>query len=398
MASCGFAGLVVFCFCSCWPGAAPRRTLQSMSFMAAIQTTARIAAQMEEPPQQVPRHNTSLTRLWRQHDLADSIVKLLPTQSLAVLPTLSKAFERDKFRMLLVAMRASGSAGACTGALLSTLQTSGRDRGHYHCTWSKHPRPGWSFNGNPPLDLTHVCEDFPGEPNPRRHYLKAVRRGQYDRKKAICLDHEDISSSCPSGNRRCVRRVRFQFGYEGPTDEWGTAPGMSFALRGQDPPFSTILQFYNVFSPDGLNIMCSGGSRNGGDVCHITTIPKDLVSEPGQEEDCLKSVTIDAELDWNSCSACVRTTTDWDGVEFIDFCEFDRLPLKCLQLAFYGGGDHFVGDIDLWYYDMPTPPTRHHVPFAPCRDDKLRVVVPHALGEGPIFLGSPALGLPHHGN
>ena len=89
MASCGFAGLVVFCFCSCWPGAAPRRTLQSMSFMAAIQTTARIAAQMEEPPQQVPRHNTSLTRLWRQHDLADSIVKLLPTQSLAVLPTLT---------------------------------------------------------------------------------------------------------------------------------------------------------------------------------------------------------------------------------------------------------------------------------------------------------------------
>ena len=80
---------------------------------------------MEEPPQQVPRHTTSLTRLWRRHDLADTVTKFLPTQALAVLPNLSRSFEQDKFRMLLVAMRASKSAAACTGALLSTLQTSG---------------------------------------------------------------------------------------------------------------------------------------------------------------------------------------------------------------------------------------------------------------------------------
>ena len=362
---------------------------------------------MEEPPQQVPRHTTSLTRLWRQHDLADSIVKLLPTQSLAVLPTLSKAFERDKFRMLLVAMRASGVAADCTAAMLSTLQTrGGRDAGRYHCTWkSKQPgskQPGWFLVGEKcQLALSHVTENFPAHPT--KHYLRAVRKGQYDRSRPICFDHEDISSSCPSGQRRCVRRVRFQFGYEGPTDEWGTAAGMSFALRG--PKFSgnsTILRFYNVFSPDGLNIMCSGGSRNGGDVCHITTVPKNLISEPDREDGPhgpLRTVTIDATLDWNSCSAWVRTTTDWDGVELTDFCEFDRLPLEGLQLAFYGGGDHFVGDIDLWYYDMPTPPTRHHVPFAPCRDDKIRVVVPLALGEASShFLGSPALGLPHHGD
>ena len=352
---------------------------------------------MEEPPQQVPRHTqTSLTRLWRQQDLADSIVKLLPTQALAVLPTLSKTFERDKFRMLLVAMRASGVAADCTAAMLSTLQTSGRDAGHYHCAWDNHPEPGWFFKAGPPVDLHKLFEDLPGH---RQHYLKVHRKGQYDRKIPLCLEHEEISSSCPRGNRRCVRRVRFRFGYEGPTDEWGTAVGMSFALRGPNSRTQQhILKFYNVFSPDGLRIMCSGSTRNGGDVCHITTIPKDLVAEPGQEEDCLKSVTIDATLDWNSCGACVRTTTDWDGVEFIDFCEFDRLPLEGLQLAFYGGGDHFVGDIELWYYDMPPPPTRHHVPFAPCRDDKIRVVVPLALGEAPVFQGSPALGLPHHGN
>ena len=92
---------------------------------------------MEEPPAQVPRHTTSLTRLWRRHDLADSVAKFLPTQALAVLPNLSRSFEQDKFRMLLVAMRASKSAAACTGALLSTLQTSGRDAGHYHYTWDR---------------------------------------------------------------------------------------------------------------------------------------------------------------------------------------------------------------------------------------------------------------------
>ena len=71
---------------------------------------------MDEPPQQVPRHTTSLTRLWRRHDLADTVTKFLPTQALAVLPNLSRSFAQDKFRMLLVAMRASKSAGACTGA------------------------------------------------------------------------------------------------------------------------------------------------------------------------------------------------------------------------------------------------------------------------------------------
>ena len=193
----------------------------------------------------------------------------------------------------------------------------------------------------------------------------------------------------------CPRAIVVVFVASAPVWTRGPTGGghrRGYVIRPAATPFTTILKFYNVFSPDGLCIMCSGGSRNGGDVCHITTVPKDLLSEPGQEEDCLKSVTIDATLDWNSGSACVRTTTDWDGVEFIDFCEFDRLPLKSLQLAFYGGGDHFVGDIDLWYYDMPA------ADGITCRSRPAATtfrVVSRALGEGPLFLG-PALGLPHH--
>ena len=71
------------------------------------------------------------------------MTKFLPTQALAVLPNLSRSFEQDKFRMLLVAMRASGAAGACTGSLLSTLQTSGRDAGHHHTVWAGPGAPGW---------------------------------------------------------------------------------------------------------------------------------------------------------------------------------------------------------------------------------------------------------------
>ncbi len=351
---------------------------------------------MEEPPQQVPRHTqTSLTRLWRQHDLADSIVKLLPTQSLAVLPTLSKTFERDKFRMLLVAMRASGVAADCTSAMLSTLQTSGRDAGHYHCTWDKgtwaKTKPRWVLRAGPSrLAVEHTWEEYP-EPYPTKHYLRATRKGQYDRRKPICVDHNDIGRSCPRGNRRCVRRVRLVFAFEGPNDEWGA--GMSFALRGPDSRNSTILKFYNCVMPDGLNIMCSGG----GDVRILTTVPTDLISKPGQEKGPLKTVTVDATLDWNSCSACVRTTTDWDGVEVTASCEFERLPVKGMQLAFYGAGDHYVGDIDVWYYDMPAPPVlpaRFRLPFVPCRGDDHRTIISACLVEAPFFR-SDAPGVPH---
>ena len=44
------------------------------------------------------------------------MTKFLPTQALAVLPNLSRSFEQDKFRMLLVAMRASGQRPRAPGA------------------------------------------------------------------------------------------------------------------------------------------------------------------------------------------------------------------------------------------------------------------------------------------
>ena len=86
---------------------------------------------MDEPPAQVPRHTTSLTRLWRRHDLADSVTKFLPTQALAVLPTCRARSSRTSSACCSWPCARREFAANCTGALLSTLQTSGRDAGHH---------------------------------------------------------------------------------------------------------------------------------------------------------------------------------------------------------------------------------------------------------------------------
>ncbi len=352
---------------------------------------------MEEPPQQVPRHTTSLTRLWRRHDLADSVTKFLPTQALAVLPNLSRSFEQDKFRMLLVAMRASGSAGACTGALLSTLQTSGRDAGHYHHTWDKTTGKGWRrgkklIAATKSSQVSQTTGRYANLPNER--FLRLVRLGEYDdSSRNLFLYQSKIGKSCPDGQRRCVRRVRVQFAYEGPSDNWGTSVGSSFCLLGpsSDVYKRTILKLYTGFSPDGLRIMCTGG----GETRTLLTVPKSRIAS--QHTDCLEVVTIDAELDWNLQVANVIATTR-DGTEYRKTIAFERLPLRGLKFFFHDGpGVHLFGDVDVWYYDMPAPTARRcPLPFAPCRDDELRFDVGACLGGAcDFFLGDEPLGVPH---
>ena len=360
---------------------------------------------MEEPPQQVPRHTTSLTRLWRRHDLADTVTKFLPTQALAVLPNLSRSFEQDKFRMLLVAMRASGSAAACTAAMLSTLQTSGRDAGHHRTVWRGRKAPGWYMGQHSvghQANITHVCIERDDTEN--ENYLKVERTIINDRRRGIDFHNKRIGRSCPSGQRRCVRRFRFAFAYEGATDAWDNGVGMTFALRGpaSDEGSRTILKFYSRFSTNGLRIMCSGA----GEATTLMTVPKHDC-EPGQQGDALKTVTIDATFDWNAQRAHVRAAR-WDGTNMSAWITrinpFQRLPLYSLKMLFLGPGMHCVGDIDVWYYDMPAPPARCRLPFAPCRDDELRFGVGACLdGEGlpgcpyggsPFLLGGAPLGVP----
>ena len=364
---------------------------------------------MEEPPAQVPRHTTSLTRLWRRHDLADSVTKFLPTPALAVLPNLSRSFEQDKFRMLLVAMRGSGAAAACTGALLSTLQTSGRDAGHYHYTWDAHNRSdGWLW-GKPLvaakeasqlslLQMTIGYTEYPDE-----HFLRAERTGEYDRSQGLFLHQRQICRSCPRGQRRCVRRVRVQFAYDGPTDNWGRSVGSEFALRGPssdahrrgDTVSRNILKFYTKFSSDGLRIICTGG----GETRTLLTVPKSRIAS--QDTTSFEVVTIDAKLNWNMQRAEVRATTR-DGPQVHKSCAFQRLPLYGLRVGFFGPGAHMYGDVDVWYYDMPAPTLRCRLPCAPCRDDELRFDVGPGLGGSsvgagcgtPFFLGDAPLGMP----
>ena len=348
---------------------------------------------MDEPPAQVPRHTTSLTRLWRRHDLADSVTKFLPTQALAMLPNLSRSFEQDKFRMLLVAMRGSGAAAACTGALLSTLQTSGRDAGHHRTVWGDQKAAGW-FLGHridrSSVRMQHI--HFEGGDTEDEHFLGMERTGEYDRQKGIDFHNKLISRSCPSGQRRCVRRLRFVFAYEGATDAWDNGLGMVFALRGpaSDVGSRTILKFYTRLSTSGLRIVCAGGDEN----TTLLTVPKSRIAS--QHTDCFETVTIDAELNWNLQRAEVRATTR-DGTEYRKTIAFQRLPLRGLKMLFFGPGVHLLGDIDVWYCDMPTPTARCRLPFAPCRDDELRFDVGPGLGSGHLthfLLGGAPLGMP----
>ena len=356
---------------------------------------------MEEPPAQVPRHTTSLTRLWRRHDLADSVAKFLPTQALAVLPNLSRSFEQDKFRMLLVAMRVSGAAGACTAAMLSTLQTSGRDAGHYHYSFDCKERgkdivDGW-FGGKGLLaavkasqvlvqQWTEEYEHFPDE-----HFLRVERQGEYDSSQGLFLIQRQ---NCPRGQRRCVRRVRVQFAYDGPTDNWGSSVGSEFALRGPVSDADAgrlILKFQTKFSPDGLRFVCVGAN---GETWTLLTVPKSRLAS--QHTDYFELVTIDAEFNWNLQRAEVRATTR-DGPEVHRSCAFERLPLYGLRLCFFGPGSHLFGDVDVWYYDMPAPTARCRLPFAPCRDDELRFDVGPGLGSAHLThfsLGGAPLGMP----
>ena len=184
--------------------------------------------------------------------------------------------------------------------------------------------------------------------------------------------------------------------------------GMAFALRGpaSNEGNSNILKFYSRFSTNGLRIMCA----SAGDPHTLLTVPKHHC-EPGRDEDALKTVTIDASFDWNEQRAHVRATT-WDGTNMGASGEwarpFDRLPLSRLKMLFFGPGTHFVGDVDLWYYDMPAPTAWPknvcRLPFVPCRDDQLRFGVGACLngeglpacpyGAGPFLLGGAPLGVP----
>ena len=104
-----------------------------------------------EPLTSLPRRATTLTRLWRSTDAADSIAQFLPTEALPVLPNIAKTFERDHWRLLGALMRRAkrGTAAACKSAVLSTLQMTGRDSYHFREDWVDQARfsENWTVFG-----------------------------------------------------------------------------------------------------------------------------------------------------------------------------------------------------------------------------------------------------------
>ena len=232
---------------------------------------------------------------------------------------------------------------------------------------------------------------------PCERFLRLEKTGYDDSSRDLFLYHSKIGKSCPSGQRRCVRRVRVQFAYDGPTDNWGTSVGSTFCLVAPKSDVNKfrsriILKFYTRFSSDGLRIMCAGV----GESRTLLTVPKSRIASQGMEP--LETVTVDATLDWNLQVAHVIATTR-DGTKGQTYCPFERLPLRGMQIFLHAfTGAHLFGDIDLWYYDMPAPTARRcQLPFAPCRDDELRFDVGACLGDtSSFYLGDEPLGVPHH--
>ena len=110
-----------------------------------------------EPPTNLPRRATTLTRLWRSTDAADSIAQFLPTEALSALPKIAKSFERDHWRLLGALMRRAkrGTAAACKSAVLSTLQMCGHDNTlHLREDWADQAR----FSENWTRVFTAVAE------------------------------------------------------------------------------------------------------------------------------------------------------------------------------------------------------------------------------------------------
>ncbi len=288
-----------------------------------------------EPPTTVPRRAATLSRLWRTTDVADCIGSYLPTKSLAVLPTVARQFERDKWRSLVAALRQQPrrAVAECTGALLSALQMARRDSYHF--------REDWADKARFSEDWTMSVYRYPvGEPE-GVDYTATVSPG------TLVLDRRTPKNSTSvagqfdisrDSDRCCVHRFRVALTYT-PNNEGINGCGSGFQLGNTkvNRGFNGLFIIYVAYRKNSYFQL---RWRYGDTHLILKTVPTQ------------HTFLVDATLDWRTATARVTV----DGTEIERPLQFRPLPVTAMSLR--GGehpGQHTFGPVDVWYFNAPPP-------------------------------------------
>ena len=289
-----------------------------------------------EPPTNLPRRATTLTRLWRSTDAADSIAQFLPTEALPVLPNIAKTFERDHWRLLGALMRRAkrGTAAACKSAVLSTLQMCGHDN-------TLHLREDWADQARFDEKWTVYRRRSGGGELESVEYTARVSQGTLvmdritPRNSTALASRFDIPGA---GDRCCIHRFRVALTYT-PSNEGIGSFGSGFQflnIADEGKPISVLL-VYVAYSNDGSFQLRWRDAVND----HM------LKNVPTQH-----TFLVDATLDW--CTATARVTVD--GAEFERSLPFRPVPVTALLLRCNDKpGQSTFGPVDVWYFNAPPP-------------------------------------------
>ena len=290
-----------------------------------------------EPPTNLPRRATTLTRLWRSTDAADSIAQFLPTEALSALPKIAKSFERDHWRLLGALMRRAkrGAAAACKSAVLSTLQMCGHDTLHLREDWADQARfdEKWTVyrrrSGGGELESVE--------------YTARVSQGTLvmdritPRNSTALASRFDIPGA---GDRCCIHQFRVALTYTPSNEGFSMCSGSGFQflnIADERTPISVLL-VYVAYANDGYFRL---QWRNGLDIKMLKCVPTQ------------HTFLVDATLDWRTATARVTV----DGAEIEQPLTFRPVPVSVIYLKSgeYPGQSTF-GPFDVWYSNMPPPP------------------------------------------
>ena len=291
-----------------------------------------------EPPTTVPRRATTLTRLWRSTDAADSIAQFLPTEALSILPNIAKTFERDHWRLLTALMRRAkrGTAAACKSAVLSTLQMTGRDSYHFREDWVDQARfsENWTeanYRGSAHGEglLEHV------------DYTATVSQGTLVLDRTTPKNSTSLVSQLDipgAGNRCCVHRFRVALTYTANNQGMIGHNGGGFQfVKNTEERHQSLLLVYIAYRDGSFELRWNGADG-------FATL---LKSVPTQH-----TFLVDATLDWRTATARVTV----DGAEIERPMTFRPVPVTTMRLR--GGdqpGQSTFGPFDVWYFNAPPP-------------------------------------------
>ena len=287
-----------------------------------------------EPPTNLPRRATTLTRLWRSTDAADSIAQFLPTEALPVLPNVAKTFERDHWRLLGALMRRAkrGTAAACKSAVLSTLQMTGRDIVHLREDWADQARfdENWTV-----LGIEGGSEGV--------EYTARVSQGTLVMDRLSSQSSTSLASRFDipgAGDRCCIHQFRVALTYTA-NNEWGGKTGCGFHLLNfadETEPIRLLLVYIHYANGSYHLRLWPGGDND--DIHTLKTVPTQ------------HTFLVDATLDWRTGMARVTV----DGAEIDWLVPFPRVPVTTVYLK---SGEHpgqnTFGPVDVWYSIMPPP-------------------------------------------